>query len=55
MTHLKKAGGKQALRQKAGKSFDVFQFADGTEVWFDITVVFDSLAKQFKKPEEKGK
>jgi hypothetical protein len=49
LRQLKKKHRAQGLRQKAGKSFDVMQCEDGTEVWFDVTVIFNSLAKQFEK------
>ena len=48
LRHLKKARTSQGLRHKGGKAFDVMSCADGTEVWFDITVVFGSLSKRLK-------
>ncbi|MBM4041312.1 MAG: DUF4919 domain-containing protein [Planctomycetes bacterium] len=52
LRHLKKARTSQGLHHKDGKSFDVMNCADGTEVWFDITVVFDSLSKRLKGKEK---
>lgn len=48
LRHLKKMRKVQGLRHKDGKSFDVMQCADGTEVWFDITAVFGSMSKRLK-------
>jgi hypothetical protein len=53
LRHLKKARTSQGLRHKDGKSFDVMSCTDGTEVWFDITVVFGSLSKRLKGKEDK--
>lgn len=53
LRHLKKARNVQGLRQKDGKSFDVMQCADGTEVWFDITAVFASMANRLKGKDDK--
>ncbi|HUT32332.1 MAG TPA: DUF4919 domain-containing protein [Planctomycetota bacterium] len=53
LRHLKKAKTTQGLRNKDGKSFDVMSCEDGTEVWFDITVVFGSLSKKLKGKGEK--
>ena len=48
LRNLKKMRKTQGLKHKDGKSFDVMQCADDTEVWFDITVVFGSMAKKLK-------
>ena len=48
LRHLKKMRKTQGLKHKDGKAFDVMQCADGTEVWFDITVVFGSLSNKLK-------
>ncbi len=48
LRHLNKERNVQKLRHKDGKAFDVMQCADGSEVWFDITVVFGSMVKRLK-------
>ncbi len=53
LRHLKKVRDAQGLRHKDGKAFDVMSCTDGTEVWFDITVVFGSMAKRLKARIEK--
>jgi len=49
LRHLKKGKKAQSLRNKDGKSYDVIDCADGSQVWFDITVVFGRLMKGFEK------
>lgn len=53
LRHLKKPRTTQGLRHKEGKAFDVMQWPDGSEVWFDITVVFGSLSRKLKGKDEK--
>ena len=50
----KRASG-QGLRIKDGRYFDALQCADKSELWFDITAPFGSMAKTFKPrpPKEK--
>jgi hypothetical protein len=45
----------QGLRIKEGKYFDALQCADKSQLWFDITAPFGSMAKTFKPrpPKEK--
>jgi hypothetical protein len=38
----------QGLRIKDGRYFDALQCADKSDLWFDITVPFGSMAKTFK-------
>jgi len=49
LRHLKRAKTSQGLKHKGDKAFDVMQCADGSEVWFDITVVFGSLSRRFRQ------
>jgi len=52
LRHLEKASKMQGLRLDGGKSYDVISCTDGSEIWFDITVVFASLQRRMKRPEK---
>ncbi len=45
LRHLRKVSRGQGLRMNEGKSYDVIQCADGSDVWFDISAVFKQLGK----------
>jgi hypothetical protein len=45
---MKKRVSGQGLHIKDERFYDVLQCADKTEVWFDITAPFGTMAKTFK-------
>lgn len=53
LPHLKRKKDSQGLVLEDGRSYDVIQCQDGSEVWFDITEVFESLKRPFKKQGDK--
>jgi hypothetical protein len=46
--HLGKRVSGQGLRRQDGKSFDVLQCSDKTELWFDITVPFGTISSKLR-------
>jgi hypothetical protein len=49
LRRLNKVCRQQGLREKDGRRFDVLQCPDGSEVWFDVTEMFDSLKRKMQK------
>lgn len=53
LPHLNREKDSQGLVLDDGRSYDVIQCKDGSEVWFDITEVFECLKRRFKKKGDK--
>lgn len=48
LAHLEKRMQQQELRNDQGRSFDLMECEDGTQLWFDITTPFAALGQSLK-------